>query len=122
MNSDELLTALESNLNKYDRIILIINDSIGENNLFSEFINSEAIKKSTKKIMIMSSEDGKESENYAYYRLSEVEEEQLVKLYLMYEFSDRFQILSYDSNFGNIFNYVKTGIMTAEEAFEAILY
>ncbi len=122
MNKDELLTALECYLNEYDRIILIINSSIGESDLVSKFINSEAVKNNTKKIMIMSSDNAPESEYYVYYRLSKAEEKQLVSLYMMYEFSDRFQILAYGNNFGNIFNYVNTGLMTWEEMFEAILY
>lgn len=122
MNDDGLLTALETNLNVYDKIIFIVNSSIEGNDLFSGFINSDAIKKNKKKIMIMSSESSEESENYAYYKLSKAEEERLMKLYLTYEFSDRFQMLAHDNNFGNIFNYVKTGVMTLEEVFEAILY
>lgn len=122
MSDDRLLTSLETNLNVYDKIIFIVNNSIEGNDLFSEFINSDAIKKNKKKIMIMSSESSEESENYAYYKLSKAEEERLMKLYLTYEFSDRFQMLAHDNNFGNIFNYVKTGVMTLEEVFEAILY
>ena len=45
----------------------------------------------------------------------------LLQLYLTYEFSDKFRIISMDGNYGTLWNYVKTGILTHEEAVEALL-
>lgn len=43
------------------------------------------------------------------------------KLYHTYQFSDRFQVISDETMYGTIFNYVDTGILTMEEAFDALL-
>ena len=118
----ELLEILENSLGEYDRIILVINDRASGNDLLSRLLGSEAIKKSVKKIMIMSCENREEEGNYTYFQISRQEEKWLNELYRMYEFSDRFQILSYGGNYGNIFNYVETGLMTMEEVFEAVLH
>ena len=39
----------------------------------------------------------------------------------MYDFSDRFYVLSNDSQHGVLLNYVKTGIMMQEDVFQALL-
>lgn len=46
---------------------------------------------------------------------------ELQKFYYTYEFSDKFMILSLNCNFGTIWNYVKTGFLTPEEALAALL-
>lgn len=51
---------------------------------------------------------------------TEEERQYLLKLYFLYEFSDRFQVISDDTPYGNIFNLVKTGLLTAEEAAQAL--
>lgn len=45
----------------------------------------------------------------------------LYNLYLTYEFSDCFTIFSDCKQYGSIFHYVDTGIITAEEAVRAIV-
>lgn len=47
--------------------------------------------------------------------------EQLELLYHTYEFADNFIYLEYDSTFPMLFNYVQTGILTLEEAWQAVL-
>ena len=46
----------------------------------------------------------------------------LSRLYRMYEFSDRFFILSPDKTFGGIFNFLETGLLDRGEVFRALLY
>ena len=46
---------------------------------------------------------------------------ELRQLYLIYEFSDKFRMISTDGNYGTLWNYVKTGLLTPEEAVEALL-
>lgn len=53
--------------------------------------------------------------------LSHEDAEKLCKLYLTYEFSDRFTLFSGSVQYGNIFCYVDTGILTEGEAVRAIL-
>lgn len=54
-------------------------------------------------------------------QLSHAEACKLRHLYLTYEFSDRFVLVSEQEQYGTIFNYVDTGILTEKEAVKAIL-
>ena len=53
------------------------------------------------------------------YELTESEE--VMDLYRMYEFSDRFIALQESGQYGSIWNYVRQGIITEEEALRAVL-
>lgn len=55
--------------------------------------------------------------------LTKKEAQQLVDLYLTYEFSDQFLLISRETtNYASLFHLVDTGILTMEEAFEALLH
>lgn len=45
----------------------------------------------------------------------------LSELYLMYEFSDRFQILCRNECFGSLMNFLDTGLLTNEELMDVLL-
>lgn len=48
--------------------------------------------------------------------------DELYNLYYLYEFTDDILFLTQNTpNYSNIFNFVKTGILTEEEAYEALL-
>lgn len=47
--------------------------------------------------------------------------EEIESLYRMYEFSNRFRVISDDGMYGDIFEFVNNGLLTYEEALEAIL-
>lgn len=55
-------------------------------------------------------------------RISKENTEKLIRLYYMYEFTDNFYVIT-DNNGSvpNIFNYVKTGLLTLQEAWQALL-
>lgn len=44
-----------------------------------------------------------------------------LKLYRMYEFSDKFIVLSESEQYGSIWNYVRLGMISAEDALEQVL-
>lgn len=44
----------------------------------------------------------------------------LLKLYKMYEFSNRFYVVSDSEQYGNVFNYIRNGIITEEEMADAL--
>ena len=48
--------------------------------------------------------------------------DEVKKLYTTYEFSDRVKLLTFSNQYGNIFNLVRNGIITLEEAIEALLH
>ena len=47
--------------------------------------------------------------------------EDVLKIYRMYDFSDRILVISDSDQFGNMFNYVKNGLLSKEEMVEALL-
>ena len=46
----------------------------------------------------------------------------LKKLYKCYEFSDRLLFITTNPNYGNIYNFISTGLLTSEELTTAILH
>ncbi len=50
-----------------------------------------------------------------------IEDPEVMNLYRMYEFSDKIIVFSEDSQYGSIWNYVRKGFLTAEEAIDALL-
>jgi hypothetical protein len=46
---------------------------------------------------------------------------EILKLYRLYEFSDRLFVISEDPQYGNLFNYVENGVLSPEELVEAWL-
>ena len=58
---------------------------------------------------------------FGFIAVDEIQCSKLLKLYHTYEFSDRFQVITENSCYGGLDNYVKTGILTPEEAGKAVL-
>lgn len=116
----ELLAELEKDLEYYDRIFLITGRHQEYRELFIQFGGSEKRKDGTKKILVLSDENLDGGACYSCRRLSHEDAGQLKKLYFMYEFSDRFQLLSREESFGGILDFADTGILTKEEAFCAL--
>lgn len=119
---DELLEELKKDLEYYDRIVLIPALDIEYHDLFAQLDGMEGVRNSTKKLLILSTENLAEGNHYSCRRISCQEMTQLKELYLMYEFSDRFQLLTQERCFGGILNFVEAGILTKEEALRAILF
>jgi len=46
----------------------------------------------------------------------------IVSMYHMYDFSDKVLLVSNITQYGNLFNYVNTGILTKQEMVDALLY
>lgn len=101
----------------------------GSGNLLDEFCGSEAFRKTSKRVLILSDADIPNRHrsfceycgSHGYHLLSASEQEDLKHLYLTYEFSDRFLMLTDHPQCGGLLNYVRTGFLTMEEALEAIL-
>ena len=54
--------------------------------------------------------------------ISQKELEELRELYQLYDFSDKIIFISDSTQYGTLFNYVKTGILTEQEMVDALLY
>ena len=55
-----------------------------------------------------------------YVLQSDIDE--VLEINRMYDFSDKIAVISDSAQYGSLFNYVKTGIMTKEEMVETLLY
>ncbi len=120
--NDVLLVELEKDLEYYDRIFLITVMNQEYIDLFIRFGDSDKLKDCTKKILVLSDGNMAEGKHYSCRKLSCQNIEQLKELYFMYEFSDRFQLLSQEESFGGILNFVDMGILTKEEVICALFH
>lgn len=120
MDKRTLFAALRSDLVRFDRVILIY-DRQGTGLCF-DFCDSRAVKISQYKILVLSIEEGSSKENLMYRQITEADRDRLYRLYHMYEFSDRFRVLSRERSHGCLFDLLDTKVLNMEEIFEALLY
>lgn len=114
--------ALKRELDRYDKIFVVPNTQEITNEMLEWLYKSVVLRNSEKKILFISAINFMVNESCEFYKISTNEEVCLKKIYYMYEFSDKFQILSKNNIFGGILNLVETGILTFEEAIKAFLY
>ena len=107
-----ILMEIEKDLERFDRILLITDMCVG----------SFPVGMNAKNILILSvgTVSLGSAPQIAYRQITAEQQSELLKVYHMYEFSDRFRVVSRDSRFGSIWNYVDAGILTEREALEAI--
>ena len=73
---------------------------------------------------------GENDENYKIWHsiektfgyISQSEMCDILELYRTYDFSDKVLVLSDSNQYGSLYNYVKTGILTKEEMVAALIY
>lgn len=51
-----------------------------------------------------------------------LDNEEMYQLYNTYEFSDKVKCLTESKQYGNIFNFVRNGVITLDEAIEALIH
>lgn len=107
-------------IEKFD-MVLLLGDS--ENKKLLKTYGEAVLRESPKHILILSSEDLSDFScgRHEYRRILKEEEMLLKRLYSLYDFSNRFQLISDNTQCGSLMNYVKTGIMTMEEVFRVLL-
>lgn len=118
MKEQEFIKNLQNAVRTYDRILFLPYGIQGIVSLFNNYPN-ELLKK---KILVLS-EDTVDNhlDSIDWIQLDAESSIALRKLYYTYEFSDKFRILSADNNFGTVWNYTKTGILSPEEAVSVLL-
>lgn len=117
LKKQELIKDLQNKILYYDKILFIF-DKIQE--IVGSFNKCQG--KLSKKIFLLSK--NAINSNLAGTNCIQIEEkdsEILRHLYHTYEFSNKFTMFSTDNNFGTIWNYVKTGILTSKEVLSALL-
>ena len=111
---------LEEALIQYDRIILLDKTVTLRRDQICQYLDTLGGKRN---ILLLGTEEFIcNANNCRYYQITDEEEKGLQKLYFTYEFSDRLIVLSKSLMYGDIWNYVETGIMTEEEAFRALFH
>ena len=120
---DELVLKMEEYIEEYDKIILLKENKISNIQLSQAFCCSNILKKIDKKVLLLSVSvlEEPKAESVVVKQITENECQNIMKLYSIYDFSDRFLILSTDNSYGDLFNFAKTGLITMEEAFQAFL-
>lgn len=107
-----ILMEVEKDLERFDRILLITDMCIIP---FPAIMNA-------KNILVLSVRTIPSESNLriTYRQITTEQQTELLKIYHVYEFSDRFRVVSRSGQFGSIWNYVDAGILTEQEALEAI--
>lgn len=63
-----------------------------------------------------------QNEKKMLHHISEIEMSELKKMHCLYDFSDKVIFISDSTQYGTLFNYVKTSILTEQEMVDALLY
>ena len=64
-----------------------------------------------------------EASDYKYSTyITRKEMDEILEIYNMYDFSDKVIVVSNSNQYGSLFNYVKTGILTKQEMVDSLLY
>lgn len=123
MNWITIAESLCRDLERFDSIFAIMDNKNDTGNLAYNFCSSKALQETTKNILILSDKDIPciKGLKHQFQRINENEMEMIRQIYFMYDFSDRFQVLSDNPQYGNILNYVKAGNLTMEAAFQTLL-
>lgn len=116
---NDIVTELRDCLEQYDRVFLFCNNTKQFEILF---VRSCVFKNTQKKIWIYSCNEVCCSEPISRARISPEEERRMLEIYRTYEFSDRFYVIGFTDMYGSLFQYMDTGILTAEEIIEALLF
>ncbi len=118
----EMKEYISTLLQKFDLVLLVMNGSGIAENLIENFLNSEALRKAAKKVLVLSDRNVfYTNTRHQYCQLGTEELDAIRNIYFMYDFSDHFRVLSDNRQYGGLLDYVKTGIMTMEDVFQTVL-
>ena len=121
-NKMQSLERLSHDLKEYDKIFLVIGEGKQMQPVLTAFCDA-IIMHEQKKVLVLSSFHLDRGNEYSrlYKEISNQEVLALYQLYHLYEFSDRFFVLSANKMFGGLFNFLNLGLLNLEEFFIALL-
>lgn len=121
---ERLLRKLEEDLTEYHKIFLVSGSGRTLEELVRTLCGGKWAKRRRQKILVLSSLKSRAGEDVlvTYRQITEAEEEWLSRFYFLYEFSDRFLLLSDQGTYGSLFRLIETGLLEPDEALEALLY
>ena len=116
----ERLRRLAAALAHYDRIYFIPGTDPAERVLAAGLARRAAGGRAESSILILSPLAPPDSAGRVWRQISEQDSDALYRLYHLYEFSDRFQILTRDQRFGGLLNLMDTGVLLSDELLAAL--
>jgi len=114
-----IIFKLEQDLKKFHKVLLFLPDC--DASFVRNFCIADSFMKA-ENIRIYMPEAFYDSEKENVRLISRLEIEEILNMYHMYEFSNRLQIIGKSEQYGGLLNYFKTGILTEDEVFKAILF
>lgn len=122
-DAKDIINSIRSYIEKSDKILLAFTDKSFIEGLVNYYNESALLGGISKKILVLGEGDISCGEycNFKYIRISGSERDSIAALYRTYEFSDRVLLISEDSRYGSLFNYVNTGLLTREELYQILL-
>ena len=117
-----IIKKLEENLDSFERVFLINDECIKQPGLTEFVVDHLRSKEQFGRILLMST-TASEGDNgtISIQRISKADEQVIMSLYRLYDFSDRFSVIDRSIHNGDLFNYIEKGLITFDEAVEAIL-
>ena len=118
---------LEQNIAEFNKVILV-HGQREEEGLANALYGYEAAKKIDTKVLILSSGRNcckcckEDTSGITWRYITDSEMQDILKLYYLYDFSDRIALFSQESIFGGLLNFVDTGILTMDELARALLH
>jgi len=117
---DVFLRKLEKYIFHFDKVFFVWPKNEKEDSFVLNFVRYINHTQNNKKVLILTNRNNY-YEDVCCEVLTDWEMDHAKQLYMMYEFSNRFQVLFCEDNFGSLHNYLETGILTEEEVFQALL-
>ena len=116
---DSAVRYLEKVLEEFDLIILI--GKLDDVQLRDAFYDGKNFRDTDKKILILSEREDAAAGKTEWRRVSVNVAEEILKLYYLYEFSNRIVVVEHGQIFGSLLNYIAAGLLTGKEMVEAFL-
>lgn len=119
VDKNEITEKIRKYISEYDSVF-VLGNGIFMSDSFLQKIPRQAAKKIL--LLVIEPERGSIPECGIDIQVISYEEYcNMAKLYYMYEFSDRLHMLDDNPQYGNLGNYISSGLLTEEEAFMASL-
>ncbi len=117
MDNNQIIEKLNASINLGKIIIVFDLDSLD----YLQLLLSRLVLQNITNVEIWQAIEEKSSSQISKYVSKEVVDN-TIKIYRMYDFSDKIMVLSNSEQYGSLLNYVKNGILTMEEMVDALLY
>lgn len=121
-HNDNVVAVIEQDLKDYDKIFLFDTADQKVSACMSYFCHSRQMQETDKKVLVLGAAEVSGAAEGCCRSVTKQQFEAMLDIYDMYEFSDKFQFVGAKEQYGSMFNYVETGLLTYSEMFEAMLH